>query len=120
MVGVAHAKECSVGDRAEVLWKSKWYAAQVKKVEGARCYIHYDGYADSWDEWVGSKRIRGCTIGKSDSSGLYSVGTAVQVRWKKKWWPAHVIAVGKNSWKIHYDGYNNSWDEWVGPNRIKK
>ena len=122
MIGVAHAKICSVGDSAQVLWKGKWYSAHVMKAKGDQCYIHYDGYSTSWDEWVGADRIRIAGLKPKVSSGpsSYPVGTAVQVNWKNKWWPAHVIAVGKNSWKIHYDGYSNSWDEWVGPSRIRK
>jgi len=52
----------------------------------------------------------------------FKKGDAVMVNWKGSWWPAKVIAVqkGKNSYKIHYDGYSNSWNEWVGNSRIKK
>lgn len=49
----------------------------------------------------------------------FQVGSKVQVEWHGKWWPAEVIETGQNKWKIHYDGYSNSWDEWVGPERIK-
>jgi hypothetical protein len=51
---------------------------------------------------------------------VFKVRDLVKVNWKGSWWSASVIKVGKNSWKIHYDGYNNSWDEWVGPKRIRK
>lgn len=49
-------------------------------------------------------------------------GDAVMVEWKGSWWPAKVIAVqrGKHPYKIHYDGYSDSWNEWVGPKRIKR
>lgn len=110
----ASAKLCSVGDKAQVLWKSKWYPAKVLKAEENRCFIHYDGYAASWDEWVGADRI------KSAASNPYPVGTAVSVNWKGSWYPAKVIAAKTNSWKIHYDGYAASWDEWIDKDRIKK
>lgn len=53
--------------------------------------------------------------------GPYAPGTAVMVKWKGSWWPAHVMQVGPqgNRWFIHYDGYSSSWDEWVGPGRIR-
>lgn len=57
--------------------------------------------------------------GTAAAGSKFNVGDAVKVEWKGSWWPARVIAVGKNSWKIHYDGYSSSWDEWVGPARIK-
>ncbi len=52
----------------------------------------------------------------------FGVGDPVLVEWKGSWWPAKVIATraGSAPYKIHYDGYSNSWDEWIGNNRIKR
>jgi hypothetical protein len=54
----------------------------------------------------------------------YAKGEKVQVEWKGSWWPASVLEVGKDAnagkYKIHYDKYDSSWDEWVGPERMKK
>ncbi len=49
--------------------------------------------------------------------------TGVQVLWKGTWYPASVLKTretkkGTQSF-IHYDGYSASWDEWVGPERIR-
>jgi hypothetical protein len=109
---------CKAGDKAEVLWKGTWYPAMVLKAKSDQCYIHYDGYGSNWDEWVGPDRIKGA---KTQAAGTkkFSEGDPVQVKWKGTWYAAHVIAVGKNQWKIHYDGYDSSWDEWVGAARIK-
>jgi len=113
---------CKVGDKSEVLWKGTWYPATVKKAKGDQCYIHYTGYGNNWDEWVGPDRIK---IGGGEASaapskgGSYSVGDSVDVNWKGQWYPARVISAGKDKWKIHYDGYGNSWDEWVTASRIR-
>jgi hypothetical protein len=103
---------CSGGDRAEVLWKGTWYPAHVLKGKGSECYIHYDGYGSNWDEWVGPDRI------KIASRSFYE-GDSVQVLWKGNWWPAHVLKAKGGLWKIHYDGYDSSWDEWVGLERLR-
>lgn len=119
------ASACAPGDKAQVLWKGSWYPATVLQSRGNKCYIHYDGYNSSWDEWVGPSRIRvsGGAPGVSKilnvGGSLYNVGDAVSVKWKGSWWPAHVVQAGNNKWYIHYDGYSNSWDEWVGPGRIR-
>lgn len=43
----------------EVLWGSTWYPGRIKAVEGpGRWLIGYDGYAASWDEVVGTDRLR--------------------------------------------------------------
>jgi hypothetical protein len=53
------------------------------------------------------------------TSSKYNVGDAVMVEWNGKWYPSHVIAADKNKWKINYDGWESSWDEWVTDARIK-
>ncbi len=125
----AHAL-CSAGDKAQVLWKGSWYPATVIQGGASKCYIHYDGYSNSWDEWVGPGRIKVAGGAVSPSvipgqnsvsigAGPYKAGDAVMVKWKGSWWPAQVVQVGAKRWYIHYDGYSNSWDEWVGPGRIR-
>src|SRR5205823_1257192 len=45
-------------NQAEVEWHGTWWAAEVVKTNGERYYIHYTGWDNSWDEWVGPDRIR--------------------------------------------------------------
>lgn len=42
----------------EVHWGGAWFKAKVMKVENDRWFIHYVGWANTWDEWVGKDRIR--------------------------------------------------------------
>jgi hypothetical protein len=42
----------------EVLWGGQWFEAKVLKTEKDRWFIHYIGWANNWDEWVGKDRIR--------------------------------------------------------------
>lgn len=56
---VAPGSLCTVGNTIQVYWGSTWYDATVKATrEDGQCYIGYDGWADSWDEWVGADRMR--------------------------------------------------------------
>jgi len=119
----AEAGVCAPGDKAQVLWKGTWYPASVLKANDNKCYIHYDGYGSNWDEWVGPGRIKvngASASAAAPASGGFGNGDSVQVLWKGTWYPAHVIGVKGPQLKIHYDGYDNSWDEWVGPNRYRK
>ncbi|MFH1653566.1 MAG: Tudor-knot domain-containing protein [Pseudomonadota bacterium] len=118
LIDVASAETCKVDTKTQVNWKKSWYKAKVLKLKPQSAFITYEGYGSSWNEWVGPDRIK-CTFVEA-AANSYPEGTSVQVKWKNKWWPAKVIGVKKDSWKIHYDGYDNSWDEWVGPDRIKK
>jgi hypothetical protein len=124
---VSDARACAAGDKAQVLWKGTWYPATVLKAKGAECYIHYDGYGSNWDEWVGPDRINIAGSGSGGGSGSatpvassFSSGDPVSVLWKGTWYPAKVLTVlGGGRYRIHYDGYDNSWDENVGPSRIR-
>jgi hypothetical protein len=49
----------------------------------------------------------------------YAVGVAVSVEWEHKWYPAEVKAERLGVHLVHYDGYDDSWDEWVGLERIR-
>jgi hypothetical protein len=55
---VAFQQTVRQNHQAEVEWQGTWWAAEVVKVNGERYYIHYTGYNNSWDEWVGPDRIR--------------------------------------------------------------
>lgn len=47
-------------------------------------------------------------------------GDAVQVAWKGRWWKASVLAVDGTRTRVHYDNWGSNWDEWVGPERIRR
>lgn len=49
----------------------------------------------------------------------FSVGQRVKVEWNGEWWDASVVKVEPSSFFITYEGFDSSWDEWVGPSRIK-
>jgi len=117
-VHTVSASTCRVGTKTQVKWKGAWYKSTVLRVKSRKVLISYDGYGSNWNEWVAQGRIK-CRIVKPVVNP-YPKGSSVSVKWKSKWWPAKVIGVRKNAWKIHYNGYDNSWNEWVGPSRIKK
>ena len=51
----------------------------------------------------------------------YAIGTAVQVLWPDDgvWYDAKILEGKLGIHRIHYDGYGDEWDEWVGPDRIR-
>lgn len=72
---------CSVNDAVNVYWSKpgesgKWYPATVLKVNETqtRCYVRYNSYDSSWDEWVGGDRLRRVATAAPTSSAVkYSV-----------------------------------------------
>ena len=49
----------------------------------------------------------------------YVAGSKIKINWKGSAYPGVITkVVGKDQYKIHYDGYGNEWDEVIGPSRI--
>jgi Ca-activated chloride channel family protein len=57
--------------------------------------------------------------GVSPVHGRDAHATEYEVLWKDRWYPASVLKRDGGRAFIHYDGYEASWDEWVGPDRIR-
>jgi len=116
---------CTIGASVEVLWSGSWYPATILAGpnESGQCQIHYDGYDASWDEWVGSNRMSTSSPSQPTTPGrgeaLCIPGNPVEVLWSGTWYDATVLAGTEASCMIHYDGYDSSWDEAVGPDRMR-
>lgn len=100
-----------VGERLEVLSEGDWYRAHVVEVDGDRCRVRY--VEDSSDEWVEPSRMRAW------SPKNWPIGSAVDVEWKGRWYPARVLDGRLGVSLVHYDDYASSWDEWVGGGRVR-
>ncbi|GMV39516.1 MAG: hypothetical protein AMXMBFR64_12320 [Myxococcales bacterium] len=68
---------------------------------------------------IGAKSSGGAAAAPAAPAGSWSVGDALQVEWKGSWFPASILEAKDGKYKIHYDNYDSSWDEWVGPERMK-
>jgi hypothetical protein len=107
------AVTCEAGNAIQVEWNGTWYDATILAGpnEAAQCQIHYDGWDATWDEWVGAERMR--------HRGICVVGNAIQVLWNDAWYNATVLSGTEESCLITYDGYDSTWDEPVGPDRMR-
>jgi hypothetical protein len=102
-----------VGDFGEVQWKDAWYRAEVLATKPDAWKVRYVGYDASWDEWVPAARMRAPT------PLARTKGEAVEVEWKKAWWPAKVLDVREDFAFVHYDGFGDEWDEWATAKRLR-
>ncbi len=53
------------------------------------------------------------------SAYAIGLGDSVYVSWKGKWYAAQIIQQQDANFRIHYTGYDSSWDEWVTLDRIR-
>lgn len=107
-------KTYPVGASLEVLWGGQSYEARILRVEDVFHFITYPRYASSWDEWVMQGRI----VGPFDPSQA-KVARPALVEWERRWWEASVKSEEAGRACVHYVGYADSWDECVGPERIR-
>ncbi|MFO0713843.1 MAG: caspase family protein [Sandaracinus sp.] len=49
----------------------------------------------------------------------HPVGAEVEVRWNGRWYPATVREARLGVHRIHYEGFEDAWDEWVSRERIR-
>ncbi|MBW2455139.1 MAG: caspase family protein [Deltaproteobacteria bacterium] len=105
-----------VGAAIDVYWGKKIWPAKVERADGSFHFISYPGWPPYWNEWITSRRI----VGAAPAKGAIAKDAAVMVEWRGDWWPAQVLERKGNRYLIHYDGYEANWDEWVGPDRIRK
>ncbi len=126
-----------LGDKAEVYYPKdgKWYACTIKAVYGNSYLIGYDGYASSWDETVGTDRLRqvsGNSNQQNNNPSGNNYPTAGSGSWQKnqrvevwdgksnKWFGAIVLKVNSNNtYRISYDGYAENYDEDVAADKIR-
>jgi translation initiation factor IF-1 len=93
--------------KVKVEWEKKWYPATIKKSEGDFYFIQYDGYDESWNEWIMYDRIETGTEKKA------------KAEWNTGWYDAVVLQEKNGNYFIHYKGYDHTWDEWVEKERVK-
>ncbi|MCB1174758.1 MAG: hypothetical protein KDK39_14405, partial [Leptospiraceae bacterium] len=52
------ARQWQIGQAVEIQWQDQWYAGTILEKRGTEYYVHYQGYDDSWNEWVATERLR--------------------------------------------------------------
>ena len=124
------------GDEVMVEWEGKDYPATILSADPAKLKVHFDGYDDNWDEVVTKSRVKGFRKGdevrpeapakvrakalEAAQTNTYRVGDQVRVEWSGRFYPAQIVeVVGKERYRVHYEGYGAEWDESVGLSRIQ-
>lgn len=65
-----------------------WWPATFKEVKGDRTLVHFRGWDDSWNEWLGRERVRHLAAVEALHPDL-----EVLVKWNGAWLPATVVEV---------------------------
>ncbi len=68
---------------------------------------------------LGFSALTSSAIKVSAQESPWKLGDHVEVQWQGDWYKAEVIEVKGNQYKIHYEGYATSWDEWIDKSRVR-
>lgn len=96
-------------------WKDSLYVARVQRVEDNFMYVTYPGWPPYTSEWVTSRRIQG----KVADARQTNTGSLL-IEWQGRWFPGNIVRQNGERYYIHYAGYDDTWNEWVGPERIRR
>ena len=58
-------------------------------------------------------------LGPGSRGTHYRAGQAVEIWQNDRWLPGKIQAVGDGRYFVFYDGFSVSWNEWVGPARLR-
>ncbi len=119
-----------VGDKIEVQYTGggSWFKAEVLETKDGSYKIRYNGYGSSYDEWVTPakmRRIAGALpttgqMGAGAATTNFKVGDKVEAYAGGAWYKGAVIDAQATSYKIHFDGWGNSFDEWVQADNVRR
>ena len=137
LAGTACNRTYRAGDEVMVELEGKEYPALIlTAAPDGRFKVHFDGYEDSLDEVVPKSRIKGFCKGdearpeppakvrakalQAAQTNTYRLGDQVRVLWSGKYYAAQIVeVVGKEQYRVHFEGYGPEWDENVGLARIQ-
>lgn len=98
--------------RVEVKWQNQWCKAKTIGREDQKVWIRY--IEDGSEELVEAQDIR-----PYQPQG-FSTGEPVHVAFDEEWYPATVKKFWYGLHFVHYDDYDDNWNEWVSSDRIRR
>lgn len=122
VTAAAFANAQQVGDKIQIESAGSWYPGKILDVNAqtSEYFISYDGWGDSFNEWVSKERIKGGAVAAPKANtGKFQVGDHVEVEYGMIPEPAIIIEVGENKYHIQYDK-KAFGDKWVTERQIKK
>ena len=111
--GPAVAGKWKAGDRVEALSYGAWYPATILEAGVGQWKVTYDGYGSGSDEWLAAEKLR------PQRTATWQTGDRVEALSYGKWYGATIVAVEAARWKVTYDDYGSSSDEWLTIDRIR-
>jgi len=105
-----HAKQ---GARVEVQWEDHWFKARIIAHKDNLSKVHYVGFPQNQDEWVGQNRIRAI------KSTVFPEKIKVEAEWNGQWWKAEIMDTRGPLHYVRFLERSKLWDEWIAGSRLR-
>lgn len=139
----ACSKSYRIGEHVWVNWQgSRFRAFVIEKTGDARLRVQFEGCDGTWQREVAVDQLAGrvapseaahsptriacapaepATHGSTSQPGApYKAGDRIRVKWRGSVYLATVLQVqGPDRILIHYEGFENAWDEAVSLDRVE-
>lgn len=94
---------------------------RIVGADGDHYTVQFYNYSDKVTEQFAAQDLVASTRQPRKTIAPIDAGVVAdsEVEWRGEWFPAKVIKAESDRWRIHYIGYEESWDEWVDAKRIR-
>lgn len=101
--------------------RAKGRTGRIVAVNGDRYAVQFYNYSDKSVEKLAVDDLTAVNLNSlvATHAPTPTQKPDCQVEWQGTWFDATILRKDKDRWQIHYLGYDDSWDEWVGPERIR-
>lgn len=111
-------------DAVEIESAGSWYPGKVLQVEGDKFFVAYDGWSETFNEWVTKDRLRGLKAEAAPGPSApaltkFKVGDRVEVEYGMSPAPATIVYVGENKYEVEFD-YKPWGKKFYTEKQIKK
>jgi hypothetical protein len=105
-----------VGDKLDGEDNGQWYQVTILEVKDGKYFIKWDNYSDSYNQWITGDKLRK----RAKTSIGFNVGDKLEGIDLGVWYPVTILEVKDGKYKIHWDGYDDSYDKWVNASELRK
>lgn len=116
------ASACVIGQTRQIEWNGSLWAGTILDGPNAagECFVTYEGWDESWNEWVGQDRLPVNEVAAPVPVGC-RVGAELEIMWNGDWWAGTVLEGPDANGQcfVTYEGWDASWNEWVAVDRMR-
>jgi hypothetical protein len=107
------ARKARIGDRVEIDDDGEWRPATIEDAKNGKLLVHRIGFGTEAEEWVVPARLRPW------APTQLATGASIEVLDEGQWYAATVLDAKLGVHFVHYEGWPESDDEWVGPDKVR-